>query len=242
MTRWVLVTRHASELVELGQWLAPNGIEVVPYPVLREVSFEDVPGWTRLSELVDRLAVVVFTSRRAPAPLLAGARAHGLAEALLRLDAAAVGESTAAQARHTGFTVSTVGLGGASDLAAVLTSRLAPGSLVLHACGRERRDELAAGLAAASVETVPLIVYAMEPAEPESLPPLPDQPPAAVVLTSPRAVRAYLSASGGRLLGARHLALGATTARAAERLGINAVTLDRPTPEAILEELCQTCS
>jgi uroporphyrinogen-III synthase len=239
---WVLVTRAAEDLGGFRETLAAAGFAVVPYPVLRECAAADEAGWASLSASRPRPRALAFTSPRAPRALLAAARAGGVADELAGLDAFAVGEATAAAAASAGFTVAAVGRRGGAELARVLSEWLPRGAAVLHACGREHRRELADALAAAGVGVIPLVVYAMEAAPRESLPALPPDPPAAVVVTSPRAAEAYAAAAGRTLATAPHLAMGATTAARARELGFETITLRRPSPAAVVEELCQTCS
>ncbi|MFH1175844.1 MAG: hypothetical protein V1750_00440, partial [Acidobacteriota bacterium] len=84
----------------------------------------------------------------------------------------------------------------------------------------------------------PLAVYAMEETSSEALVSLPQEPPAAVLLTSPRAAAAYLRACGRRYAAAPHFAMGGTTEAAARELGINAPALAAPRVEYLLEEKC----
>jgi uroporphyrinogen-III synthase len=236
---WILATRADDELTPIAAALATKGIRVIGFPVLRE---EPVQGpLSGLDAAIDEAAVVAFTSRRAP-----GAMRHGAGGALwsrvVRLPAAAVGPATAAAARREGFDVGIVGEAGGASLGAALLRVLGAGDRVLHPCGREHRDELERVLAGGGVRVLPLVVYVMADAAPETLPPLPDGRPLGVFLTSPRAARAYLRASGGRFAGVPHVALGATTAAAAAEEGIAAHAPASATTEAVLEELCRNCS
>jgi len=85
---------------------------------------------------------------------------------------------------------------------------------------------------------VELPVYAVEPVPVSELPQLPDGPPAAVVLSSPRATEGYVAALGTRFAAAPHVAFGAATAA---DLGLDAVTVAGPDLAALVEEICQTC-
>jgi uroporphyrinogen-III synthase len=235
---WILATRPDEELAPLRSALAAKGFRVVGYPVLREEPPCAPAG--DIESVVAQSAFVAFTSRRAPAALRRVTAA--LWPALLRLPAATVGAATAAAARREGFRVEIVGDSGGGALAVMLAARLAPGSTVLHPCGRDHREELSLALARSGIRVHTIVVYAMDEAGTENLPALPEEPPRAVLLTSPRAARAYLRASGGRFAAVPHLALGATTAAAAVESGVAARSLPRRTSEAILEELCRICS
>lgn len=237
--RWVLVTRPDDELESFRAALAPAGFSVVPYPVLRQVAWDDRDGWRRLDDTGSRLHATCFTSPRAPAPFRAAAETRGRTD-LAALPATAVGAATAQSASSCGFSVVAVGGSGGRDLAGLIAGRVPRAAAVLHPCAREHRGELEDALARHDIEVVTLIVYAMDLAPAASLPVLPASPPAAVVLTSPRAAEAYSAACGSRFAAAPHLVMGITSAARARELGIEAVTLRRPSPTAIVEELCRT--
>jgi uroporphyrinogen-III synthase len=239
---WVLVTRADDELAEYRDALGAVGLAVRGWPVLCSAPLPDGAGWAAAEAVRERLAAVAFTSPRAPAALRAVAAQRGIDAALVALPAFAVGDATARAAEAAGFAVAAVGRAGGAALAGLIAARLGAGAAVLHACGREHRPDLATALAAAGVDVAELVVYAMDATPPASLPPLPDDPPAAVLLTSPRAAEAYRDAAGPRLRVARHLAMGETTAAHARALGIDVTVLRRPTADAVVEELCQTCS
>ncbi len=235
---WVLATRPDDELAPLRAALAGRGLAVLGYPVLREEA--SPPGAAALDGALAACSLVAFTSRRGPAGLR---RAAGeLWPALQRLPAAAVGAVTAEAARREGFRVEIVGDAGGEALAALVAGAVAAGATVLHPCGREHREELRGALETRGVQVVEVVVYGVAEATAAELPPLPADPPRAVLLTSPRAAQAYLNASGGRYAGVPHLALGPTTAAAAAEAGLRVRAVPRNTPEAVVEELCRTCS
>lgn len=236
---WILATRGEDELAPLTAALAAQGVRVVGFPVLCEEPVRE--PLTDLEAAIRGAVLVAFTSRRAPGLLRRAVPAEPWSR-LVRLPAAAVGPATAAAARREDFEVKFVGDAGGAALGAMLLEALRPGDAVVHPCGRERREELEQALGAGGIRVVPLVVYAMTEAAPESLPPLPDGRPLAVFLTSPRAARAYLRASGGRYSAVPHIALGPTTAAAAAEEGILASAPAFATTEAVVEELCRTCS
>ena len=238
--RWVLATRGAEELGALAEALEGRGVELVPLAVTREVPVDDAAGRARVEAALGAVSFVAFTSKRAPRALRRAA--PDLAPALATKPAAAVGPATAAAARREGFDVQIVGDGGGEALANALAPRLRPGDAVLHPCGRERRDEFAAALERAGARVVPFVVYAMDEIPVGDAPPLPEETPSAVVLTSPRAVRAYVARCGARWADVPHIAIGAATAAAAAAAGVRAVAAPHPTTESIVEELWQTCS
>jgi uroporphyrinogen-III synthase len=239
---WVLVTRAEEDLDDLREALGAIGFGVVPYPVLRPVPAIDESGWAAVRTARPRLRAVAFTSPRAPAALRTAAAARDLTGDLADWPAFAVGGATASAAAAAGFAVAAVGSGGGAELARVVAARLEGGASVLHACGRDHRRDLADSLTAAGIELLEVIVYAMELTPQADLPALPAAPPAAVLLTSPRAAEAFAAAAGRELAGARLLAMGATTAAGARAAGLDVTVLRRPSPDAVVEELCQTCS
>ncbi len=238
--RWVLATRGAEELEALADALAKRGVELVPLAVTREVPVDDAAGRTVVAAALEEFKLIAFTSKRAPRALRRAA--PDLMPALATRPAAAVGPATADAARREGFDVRIVGGGGGGALANLVAPRLQPGDAVLHPCGRERRDEFGEALGKLGARVVPLVVYAMEEIPAGEGRRLPEECPAAVVLTSPRAVRAYLARCGSRWAGVPHIAVGATTAAAAAAAGVRTVAAPHPTTESIVEELWQTCS
>lgn len=242
MRRWVLVTRPAEELADLAAGLARRGVEVVPYPVLVPRPVDDAAGWATVREVAEGFSFLVLTSPRAAAAVLPAAARNALDGLVQALPAAAVGERTAAVARSAGLRVAMVGTAGGAALAAQLSAVLSSGDRVLHACGRDHRPELGDALATRGVHVVAVRVYAMEPAPPDSLPPLPDSQPVAVLLTSPRAAAAYVAVRGGGALPCPHLAMGTTTAAEAARLGLAAQPLPKPSLASLEEELCRILS
>ena len=156
---------------------------------------------------------------------------------LLRLPAAAVGETTAHAAAAAGLRVELVGPGTGGGLGEGMLERLAPASSVIFARGRDVRPELPSLLVGAGHSVLPLTVYRMDPTPPRELPPL-GPSLEAVVLTSPRAAELYLRGVGGLPLPCPHWALGPTTRDAAAALGIDCHIPREPTMTSLAEELC----
>jgi len=237
----VLATRDEGQLGELRAALARYDLEVVAYPVLREVDHYDPAAWTAVAARRDSVRVLALTSPRAAAALVAGAARHGLVETFARLPVAAIGKATAAAAEAAGLAVAEVGGGGGGELAGLILGRWGSAGAVLHSCGRDHRPELAARLRAAGVEVIELPVYAVELVPATELPPLPPTLPVAVVVSSPRAVEGYHAAAAGRFAGVPHVAYGAATAAAVARLGLGPVAVAGAEVERLVEEICQTC-
>ena len=239
MSRYVLITRHPTDCVELQGLLSACGLTVRPYPVLRLEDIDDDTGWDAVSRsqaAVEAPAWLVLASPRAPERFVRGCRERGL-ENLLDLPAAAVGPSTARAAEKAGLNIDLVGPGNGAGLAEQLTETLNPEAPVIFACGKERRQELPLALEEAGHAVLPLVVYRMVPTPPRELPPL-GPSLEAVVLTSPRAATLYLEGVGGKPLPCPHLALGTTTQQAAAGLGIECLIPKEPTMESLAEELC----
>ncbi len=240
MRRWVLITRARHEAQALAEALEARREELVGYPVLHEVPADDDGGWHTVRRCLPRLAALFLTSPRAPRHFREISEQRALWPELGSLPADAVGAATAAACREIGLKVRIVGAAGAVSLAGEVVRGLRPGEVVLHPTGRHHREEANAVFAAAGATVLPLVVYDMEECEPHLLPELPETPPAAVLLTSPRAAAAYLRGAPPRVRAAPHFALGATTAEAAARLGLESRILPHPDPLLLVEELCQT--
>lgn len=241
MSPWLLATRSEAELGELRESLAPHGIEVRAYPTLREKAHHAPEQWSMLTRRIENLRWIAFTSARAPGALLREAESYDLAAAMLGVPAAAVGNATAMAAAAVGFRVEVTGDVGGERLAELLAPRLDRSSLVVHACGSDHREDLAAGLRRRGHEVIELPIYAMAEAGGGELPELPEETPCAVLLSSPKAALAYLRNVGARLSRVPHIAMGPATAAAMQGSAIPVVVLERPTADAIVEELCQIC-
>ncbi len=238
----MLITRNRTDAAPLAARLAPCGIELRPYPVLRLTGVTGDPGWRAVERLAEAPATgerwLLFASPRAPERFAAQLAAQGL-EALAAWPAAAVGTATAQAAREAGFSVALTGPGTGAGLARELAGRLGGPSALVFACGRDRRPELPRALEAAGHRVLPVVVYRMDPTPPRELPPLTGPRIDAVILTSPRAARYYLEALGGRPLDCPHWALGSTTRDAAAAMGIECRIPPRPDMESLAEELCR---
>jgi uroporphyrinogen-III synthase len=236
MTRKVLITRHPSDCLELRQKLAGSDIVLRPFPVLRAETVEDDSGWDKV-QAAGPPDWLVLTSPRAPSPFVEQARCRDL-QHLLDLPIAAVGETTAQSALKAGLQIEIEGPGSGKGLAAALLPHLTPSSLMILACGHDRRREIPEELEGAGHRILPIVVYRMRPTPPRELPPLGDRVDA-VVLTSPRAARLYLDGVGGLPLPCQHWALGPTTRDAAGALGIDCNIPEKPTMNSLAEELCR---
>ncbi len=166
----LLVTRPEPEAGALAERLAGLGVTAMLAPMLAVVSClpERLP--------LDGVAAVAVTSRNA----LKALAAHADLPCLVRLPIFAVGPGTAAQARGLGFAEVVAGPAAASDLPALMVSRLRPGEgTVLVVRGETVAFDLAAALGTLGYATRSAVVYRTHA-------------PAAL----PQAVRAALAAGG----------------------------------------------
>jgi len=242
MKRRVLITREAAKCVELEKLVAPCGIVIEPYPVLRFEPVESMQDWTRVTgEIVMAReagvrTMLVLASPRAAAPFKDQAERHG-GHVLSGLPAAAVGRTTAREAGKYGIRVELTGPGTGAGLASELVTHLEEPALLVFACGAEHRPELPQALRDAGHTVLLLTVYRMLRLPPVPLP-VPVEDLSAVVLTSPRSGRYYVENLGGNLPDCLHIALGPTTRDAVSALGITCRIPARPEMEALAEELC----
>jgi uroporphyrinogen-III synthase len=240
MSRFVLITRHPADCEELQQLLAPGGLTLRPYPVLRLEDEDDGEGWAAVRQLIDEGTIpqwLLLASPRAPERWVRMAEQHGL-DGLIKLPAATVGASTARAAEKAGLAVELIGPGTGLGLAKAFVDQETSPRTALFACGRDRRPELPQTLAEAGHTVLPVVVYRMVATPPRELPPL-GPSLEAVVLTSPRAAALYLEGVGGMPLPCQHWALGPTTRQAAVLLGIDCRIPDEPTMPSLAEELCK---
>jgi uroporphyrinogen-III synthase len=240
MSRSVLITRQASDCVELEALLTRCGIWLQPYPVLALEDVADEPGWVDLIGRLDGGSApswTILASPRAPQRFARQCRQRG-AEVLLANPIAAIGDGTADSVRAAGLEPTIVGPGTGAGLAAELIGVLDRPTVVVFPCGHHRRPELPDAITNAGHELINLVVYRMRATPADSLPTIPSGLDA-VVVTSPRAARLYLDSVGGRPLPCVHWALGPTTRDAAAELGIQCSIPSRPDLKSLAEELCR---
>lgn len=238
MSRFVLITRHPADCAELQELLAPCGITLRPYPVLRLEDVEDDAGWSKVLTGETAPDWVVMASPRAPGRFVEQCQARG-AHRLLTIPVAVIGDGTAEAASAARLEPAVIGPGTGAGLADELNRRLDGPVRILYACGHHRRPELPDALEAAGHTVLPVVVYRMRATPPRELPPL-GPSLEAVVVTSPRAAGLYLEGVGGRPLPCRHWALGPTTRDAARSLGIECLIPEEPTIASLAEALCRT--
>jgi len=238
--KYVLITRHPADCTELQTLLDPCGLTLRPYPVLRLDDVDDDAGWRELVACATGPrppSWLVMASPRAASRFAGACRDHGSAH-LLELPAAVVGPGTARSAEEAGSKVELVGPGDGRGLARKLVERLEGPTSIVFPCGRDHRPELPRILAEGGHSVLPVVVYRMDPTPSRELPPLGPSLDA-VVLTSPRAATYYLEGVGGHPLPCPHWALGPTTRKAADALGIDCRIPPEPTMKSLAEELCR---
>ncbi len=151
-----LVTRPREDAAEVAAHLATRGIEPVLEPLLTIRFAAD--GATLLPPLLSGAQAVLFTSAN-------GVRAFAAATPRRDLAACAVGEATAAAARHAGFDAVASAGGSVADLADLVRQRLRPadGALV-HAAGSAVTGDLAGALQEAGFVCRRAVLYDAVPA------------------------------------------------------------------------------
>jgi len=237
MSRFVLVTRHPADCVELQAMVDPAGISIRPYPVFRLEEVDNDADWTGVFDAESSPSWILMASPRAPERLIDRCRKRGI-EQYLDLPVAVIGEGTAEACAATGLRLEVVGPGTGLGLAKTLNTRWNEPTSAIFACGHHRRPEFPNALAAERHTVHPVVLYRMQPTPQRELPPLPPSLDA-VVVTSPRAARLYLEGVGGQPLPCRHWALGPTTRDAALGMGIECRIPSNPSIKSLAESLCR---
>jgi uroporphyrinogen-III synthase len=154
----VLVTRPHPDGETTAAALRARGVAVLQAPVLRfePVAFRD--------DTDARYGAVIVTSANALRGLEPRLKSHRL----LELPLFAVGEQTAAAARHAGFTHVTSAKGDAADLrdlvlASVAAKRLKNASTLLYLAGADMARDLAGELCEQGLRVVTQTTYKMSP-------------------------------------------------------------------------------
>jgi uroporphyrinogen-III synthase len=228
----VLITRPRARALELARTLERRGDTPLLEPLL---SIEPVAG--RAPELAGVQAIVLTSAHAVPA-------LSGPAKAL---PVFAVGEATAAAARHAGCDAVISAGGAAADLARSIAAHCRPGGgALLHLSGEQVREGLAEALAAAGFALRRHTVYraaaahALAPATVEALA---ARQVDAVLLFSPRTARIFVELIGRhalheRLTGTVAICLSEAVAQPCRDIAWRAVYLAaRPELGALLEAL-----
>jgi uroporphyrinogen-III synthase len=228
----VLITRPRERALDLARTLEWRGDTPLIEPLLR---IEPAAG--PAPELAGVQAIVLTSVHAVPA-LSAPAKA---------LPVFAVGDATAAAARHAGCDAVISAGGAAADLARSIVARCRPGcGALLHLSGEQAREGLAEALGAAGFALRRHTVYravaanALAPATVEALA---ARQVDAVLLFSPRTARIFVELIGrhglhGRLTGIAAICLSAAVAHPCRELAWRGVHVAaRPELGALLEAL-----
>jgi uroporphyrinogen-III synthase len=229
----VLVTRPAEHGGAWAKALEAAGANAVPYPTVEVVP---PPSWEPLDEAFARLSEyhwLVFTSAAA-ARFALRRLAAGAVPALAAADrprVAAVGRETARAIEEHGLRVAVIPEDPRQEGLIDALGTLPPGTRVLFPRAIGGRDELRNALLARGcvVDVVP----ASQTVPRRDLPPPPPFDVAA--FASPSALRAFVATQTlAPLERALVAVIGPTTASAARALGLNPITADAPTAEALV--------
>lgn len=201
----ILVTRPGSRIAATAQRLRQMGHEVIESPVLAIAPSE-------VAMPSGRFDAIIMTS---PGSLL------GFSEAPAHLPVLAVGDRTAEDARRAGFIHVLSASGDRHDLAEMARETLPPGSRLLLAAGRERKEDLVDMLRADGLEPVVWVCYHADAASsltPQALAALRDHAVDCVLHYSPRSAALFMElakASGLDTVVATllHVCISADTAR-----------------------------
>lgn len=233
----VLVTRPRERSEELCFLLEDEGAEVISLPLLELLPPEDPRPIRYAAEHVDRFQWIAFASPSAVDAFVEALREAGTFAALSRVKIAVVGPRTAAAARAHRLEISVEADNATgTGLFDVLKQRISDGDDVLLPAAENGRPELSEALREHGAQVTKVVAYRSERTEisPGRLAELKTQPPDIVVLASPRTAEAFVEQLGP--LPARLVAIGPTTAKAIESLGLRVSAIaSKPTPEGLLE-------
>ncbi len=212
-------------------------------PLLTLLPPEDEGPLRSAAREIDRYGWVVFASPSAVEALAGAAREAGTLHHLRRSKVAVVGPATAGSARQCGLAVALeaatqTGTGLLEALARVLR----PSEEVLLPAAQEGRRELQDGLEQLGFKVTRVAAYRSQGAalDAATVSALMASVPEAVLFGSPRTAEAFLRScgeEGGKLLSSSSVvAIGPTTARALEELGIRvAAVADEPTSASLVD-------
>lgn len=238
----VLVTRPRERARELCFLLEDEGAEVVALPLLSFAPPEDPRPLRAAAEALHRFSWVVFTSQSGVEALVEAAREAGTLARLRGVALAAVGPSTRRALEAHGLPVrltpdDPTGLG----LAEALSAQVSADDELLLPVAEEARPEVADALGQLGARLTRVVAYrAIRSHVPEAqLAALVARPPSAILFGSPRTAESLLECLGDRarvvLSAARLVAIGPTTKRALEGLGLDAHVAAAPTPAALVD-------
>jgi uroporphyrinogen III methyltransferase/synthase len=246
--RRVLVTRATGQRGRLARLLAERGADVVAVPTIRVVPPEDAGPVEAALDGLERFDWVVLTSANGVEALFERLAAHGRdSRALAGCRVAVVGAETARALSAHGVTADLVPEDAhAEGLAAAMTEAGVKGRRVLLAQAAGAREVLAERLSEAGAEVTAAALYRTVVAEPDAaaLNALAGAPIDYATFTSGSTVRNLQEILGPEgfqktLAGARIVAIGPVTARAARDAGLAVhIQPDDPGVRALVAAMC----
>lgn len=180
----ILVTRPQPDAQTTAQLLRARGHDVLVAPLLQIVPDVDTPAL----DLAGMQAVLITSAN--------GLRALAAATPVRTVPVLAVGDASAAAARHEGFVQVASASGDVTSLAALVRETLDPGAgKLLHVAGSVTAGDLSGDLAQSGFEVEKLALYRAE--TPETLPEpvriaLENREIDAVALYSPRSAKVFV--------------------------------------------------
>jgi uroporphyrinogen-III synthase len=233
-----LVTRPREDAAPLVRALADRGIEAIVAPLLAIASLPEAER--RLSDALIGAQALLFTSAN-------GARLFAAASPRRELPVFAVGDASAAAARIAGFRTVTSAGGDVSDLATLVSAKLAPQhGAVVHAAGSTVAGDLGGALEAAGFTYRRAAIYDAVTADtlpPDAAAAMRDGAVELALFFSPRTAATFVRlAAAADLAGAcgsiTALALSEAVATALAALAWQSVHIaDQPTQGALLAAL-----
>lgn len=241
----VVVTRDEGTTGPLSTLLRDRGLVVHNWPTIRVVPPEDPSPLDEALSDLSSFDWAVLTSPRAAEAFID--RNDAAAQGELRI--AAVGTSTARTLQDAGWRVEVVPdtQTGEALVAALRASGVGAGTRVLFPASAQARDTVPDGLAEVGAITVQVEAYRLEPVrlDTEACRALLEAGAIAIVsFTSPSTVEGLERGLGRDLFervatGTRAVAIGPTTAEAAERAGLDVVVAYPHSLEGLAERIAE---
>ncbi len=239
----VLLTRPKDRVQELQFLLEDEGAEVLALPMLELVPPDDTRPLESAVEHVHRYRWVLFTSPAAVHALVEAARQAGSIDRLRKVRIGVVGPQTALACQSLQLPVAVEAAQRTGEgLYEAIRQELDASDEVLLPAAQEGRRELKETLEEHGVQVTWVAAYRSEsrPLEPAILFALRDRPADVIVFASPRTAEAFLESTQAEgaewVRRAKLVAIGPTTARGLDALGLTAAAVaEEPTPSGLVE-------